>query len=249
MAYEFFTKDLSEIEINILLLRIIRNKPDWIYSICVDWRKVEKEEGFKESFRVYNFFEENKAIDFIIDNFNNVPRVDLIPQLLERCHLFIDTDDIISEEIEEINKSIKTIERLYSKLPCNYHSYEDINNNSLYVTYGIDLKEFYIVLQFYALLYITCEKGHLYTYQIYNKKIKDNLNKGIGYRTFCPDCKTTFYLPPNFAELVEHRFRRTFQVNRYQSLKTLKDTPHSFTKQLISKIYLNKKSSEGKFSV
>ena len=51
MIGEFFEQDLSQLEIKRLIQRIIRYKPNWIYSICKDPRRVEREKGFINVFK------------------------------------------------------------------------------------------------------------------------------------------------------------------------------------------------------
>ena len=235
MEEKNFMEDLSDTEIKRLLLRIIRKNPNWISSICKDPRIVGKEIGYKNAFKVYNFFKNEKVIDFIVENFKK-PSIGAFSHLLENCHIFFDNEFVISEEIKEFNASIKNIEREYNKLPRNNHSYEDNKNNSFYLSYGIHLKEPLIVLNFYVLIYIFCAKGHFNIYQINKKELSYNIENKIGYRSFCPDCMERFIFPPNLARFVEDSNRRAFQVNSYLQLRTIEKIPKSFTNQLISYI-------------
>ncbi|MHA2182982.1 MAG: hypothetical protein ACXAAH_16300, partial [Promethearchaeota archaeon] len=80
-----------------LIIRMLRIHPKRIYLISKDPSSVRQEFNFSEAYQVFQFFEENHVNKFIIQNFNNMELREFIFEFLEKCNIFIDEEEEISE--------------------------------------------------------------------------------------------------------------------------------------------------------
>ena len=237
----FREQDLSNTEINSFIIKILRFKPEWIYQLCENPQKLTDEYGFREAFRLREFFEKANVINFIIENFKKLPLKNFISTFLANTHIYIDEYDIISEEVKEINKITYNYSRSYNKLPPNEHVYQDSHGNSLELIYHIKLKDYLQILDFYCVISITCEKHYQNSFYIKKSKLTNNLKRDIGYRAFCDDCHKEFLLPPNLSCLIDMSYNDKYaknkffsQITKFINLSSKYEIPTPFSQELYS---------------
>ncbi len=78
----FWEQDLTNADINTLIIKILRFKPEWIYQICENPQRLKEEYGLRE------FFEKANVLKYIVKNFNRIPLKNFISDILADSHIY-----------------------------------------------------------------------------------------------------------------------------------------------------------------
>jgi len=184
-----------------LLYDIIRQHPQWLYSICVDPHKLQREEHFPEALDIYKYFEEYSVINFIVSNFHKMRLSRLLSEMLKKLNLRFSSDFKIARELELLIKTVKDPSREYITLPDDKYRFLTPQGDLIDIYYAITNNEYLKTTTFEMYLSFTCTFNHHNEFTFNRHQLSTHLKDNKPLRMWCYTCHRELHLELDFKAI------------------------------------------------
>ncbi len=184
-----------------LILRILRKDANLIPEICRTPQCISKERMFRQdALTLHNIFKESRLINTILDIFNINVLEDFTTELLNHLGIGFNDEELLSIEIEDINKHIVDPMRLYRMLAPNNYTTQDVFSNTLEIKYFLETRYIHKSNKIYALISISNHCDDIITETIEKSVLLNHIDIDKKYHFICRSCHKEFEIMPSFLE-------------------------------------------------